>query len=102
MKAIEILKWIVGECISGEDLIIIDIPEEGDNEWEQNEEWWNHLVGGCPPHAIKAGRYICFYQSSGLESSIQDEHGFLIDADAEIEIPDENGFDYFYLYRLED
>lgn len=40
MKAKDILRWIINESIEGEYLNTIDVPNEGDESWEQNESWW--------------------------------------------------------------
>lgn len=100
MKAIEILEWICRESIEGEFLNMIDVPEDGDNEWEQNEEWWNYMFGACPPHSIPAGRYLYYYYSSCGESICLNGKEF--DADAEIELQTPDGFDCIYLYKPED
>ena len=100
MKATEILEWIVKESIEGEFLNFVDVPEEGDNEWEQNEEWWNNMFGNCPPHAIAAGKYLYYYDSSYPYAIHYGMSCF--NPDAQIEIPVDDGFDYIYLYKLED
>lgn len=102
MKAIDVLKWICDASIEGELLNIVDVPEEGNEEWEQNKEWWYNTFGNCPPHAISSGRYLYYYQSSGIDAGIPNSRGQWEDTDAEIEIPTEGGFDYIYLYKLED
>lgn len=102
MKAFDILKWICTFSIEGENLNIVEVPEEGEHEWEQNEEWWINQFGMYPPHPIAAGKYLCYYQSSGIEAGIPNSKGLWEDADAEIELPTESGFDYIYLYKVED
>lgn len=97
MKTIEILEWICNESVNGEYLNIVDIPKEGDEEWEQNEEWWDGTFGACPPHSIPAGRYLYFYSSQ--------VDAFFDDPDAQIEIPNTGtmfDYDYINLYKLED
>lgn len=49
MKAKEILDWIIKESINGEILHYIDVPEQGDAEWEQNENWWWNMLRSLPP-----------------------------------------------------
>ena len=95
MKATEILEWIVKESISGEFLNFVDVPEEGENEWQQNEEWWNTWCGSCPPHPIPSGRYMYYYPSAI-------SYGQLEDPDATIEIPCDNGWEFIHLYKVED
>jgi len=100
MKAIHVLEWVVKESIDGEFLNLVDVPEEGENEWQQNEEWWTVWCGGCPPCPIPSGRYLYYYQSAICDSIYF--NGQYYEPDAQIEIPDENGFDYIYLYKTEE
>lgn len=100
MKAIDILEWIYRESIEGELLNIIEVPEEGENEWEQNEEWWNNMFSAFPPHPIAAGRYLYYYQDAICDTIYF--NGQYHAPDAQIELPTEDGFDYINLYRLKD
>lgn len=100
MKAIQILEWIIKESIEGEFLNFVDVPEEGENEWQQNEEWWNAWCGGCPPYPIPSGRYLYYYQSAICDTIYF--NGQYHKPDAQIEIPTDNGFDYIYLYKVEE
>ena len=100
MKATEILEWIVNEPVSGEFLNFVDVPEEGNEEWEQNEEWWTGWCGNYPPHPITSGRYLYYYQSAICDTIYFD--GKFNEPDAKIEVPCEDGFDYIYLYKVED
>ena len=101
MKAIQILEWVVKESIDGEFLNFVDVPEEGENEWQQNEEWWNVWCGNYPPHPIKCGHYLYYYQSAICDTIYL--NGQYYGPDAQIEIPDDkSGFDYIYLYKVED
>lgn len=98
MEAKDLLKWIIAKSINGEFLNIIDVPEEGENEWQQNEEWWINQLGMYPPYPIEAGKYMYFYASQVLGAELEDP-------DAEIEICNADnmyGYDYIYLYKLED
>lgn len=92
MKAKEILDWIIKESINGEILHYIDVPEQGDAEWEQNENWWWDMLRSLPPAPVPAGKYICLY----------DTGEFYLprcgDADSEIEVGDET----ICLYRVEE
>ena len=100
MKAKIILRWIVNECINGEHLNTIDVPNEGDNEWEQNEEWWLDTVGGVPPYPIPAGKYLYYSEAMvGDEIHLPDQH---FDPDATIEMPMVKGWDYIYFYKIDD
>jgi hypothetical protein len=60
----KILSWIVDDSINGEFLYIIDVPEEGDESYEQNEEWWISMLGACPPYPVKPGKYLYFCTDS--------------------------------------
>lgn len=91
MKATEILEWIVKESINGEFLNLVDIPEEGGKEWQQNEEWWYDWCGSCPPHSIPSGKYLYYYTSAISEICN-------VQPDATIEFPNED----IYLYKVED
>lgn len=97
MKASEILKWICKESINGEDLNMIEIPDW----WEQDDEAWVEMFGGVPSKTIASGKYLYYYDID-IPYAIQiDENVF--EADAQIEIPVNNGgFDYAYFYRVED
>lgn len=101
MKAKVLLRWIIFASINGDDLNIIDVPEEGEDEEEgvQNESWWILNFGACPPHPIAAGEYL-YYQASKVG-----EFGLREKPDAEIEICNADNmrdYDYIYLYKLED
>lgn len=71
MTAKEILKWAIVESINCEKLITIDVPEPGEFEWEQNEEWWMYMVGGVPPYEIPSGEYILYWERD-IPSGIYD------------------------------
>lgn len=96
MNAFEILEWICQESISGEDLDLVDVPDVE----TQTKEWWCDTMGGCPPHTIPSGSYLYYYQSAICDTIYFG--GQYHQPDAQIEIPDENGFDYIYLYRIDD
>lgn len=101
MKTIEILEWIIKESINGEFLNIIDVPEEGEETFEQNEEWWLNTFGGVPPHPVKPGQYLYFYISS-FRSGFGEDYMY---PDFSIELPDASmtfGTDYINFYRIED
>lgn len=98
MKATEILEWIIRESIEGEFLNYVDVPEEGDGEYQQNEEWWTMWCGNYPPHPIQSGRYLYYYQSAICDTIYF--NGQYHQPDTQIEI--ENGFDYIYLYKIEE
>ena len=40
------------------------MPEPGDSEWEQNENWWVGMVGAIPPYEIPSGKYILYWECS--------------------------------------
>lgn len=88
-----ILSWIVDQSIDGEYLDIIDVPEEGDESYEQNEKWWIQMFGVCPPRSIPSGKYLYFYTDSISDYLWPKEQ-----PDAEIEI--ENDV-YIYLYKID-
>ena len=96
MKAITILDWVIEESICGEQIGIVDVPEEGDNEWQQNEEWWRTMFGNCPPSPMPSGKYLYYYESQ-ISNIINYEQ-----QDAQIEIPTVSGFDYINLYKIEE
>lgn len=100
MKAKDILRWIINESIEGEYLNTIDVPNEGDESWEQNETWWLETFGGLPPMPIAAGKYLYYYYSTKSEAIHTKEKTFEPDAQVELGIADD--FDYIYLYKLED
>lgn len=102
MKAIEILEWICAESINGEELNLVDVPEEGEESWEQNEEWWVNTFGMYPPEPIPAGKYLYFYQNRDSCEPItyNGKTWAVYEPDAEIELkPFE---EYIYLYRIEE
>lgn len=100
MKAIDILEWIIKESIEGELLNFVDVPEEGNKEWEQNEEWWNVWGGGCPACLIPSGLYLYYYQDAICDKIYF--NGQYHQPDAQIEIPTDGGLDYIYLYKIEE
>lgn len=98
MKAIEILEWIVNESINGEFLNFVNVPEEGNENWEQNEEWWNTWCGSCPPKPIPSGRYLYYY--SGSHDEIRDKNNYVRTPDVVVHLEDDE--ELIYLYKLED
>lgn len=92
MKSIDILDWICRESIDGEFLNMVEVPEEGEHEWEQNEDWWINQFGNYPPYPIAAGKYLYRYGDTICHQA----------PDAEIELATMDGFEYIYLYQLED
>ena len=100
MKTSDILKWIITESVNGEFLNTIHVPEEGEEEWEQNETWWLNTMGGLPPSAIPSGNYLYYYESAIPNRIHTNEKMFK--PDAEIELSEHDGFDYIYLYKLND
>lgn len=64
MTAKDILRWAIVESVDCEKLLTIDVPEPGDSEWEQNENWWVGMVGAAPPNDIPSGEYILYWESS--------------------------------------
>lgn len=101
MKAKDILKWVVDESINGEYLNTVIVPTEGEQPWEQNEQWWMDMFGAYPTGPIEDGEYLYLYSSDIPDGICTDAFGYA-EPDAEIELPLEHGFDYIYLYKLED
>ncbi len=100
MKAKQILEWIVKESVNGEFLNFLEVPDEGTEEWEQNEEWWISQLGATPPAAIQAGRYL-YYYSDQLEMIDYDgQMQKCFTPDVIIESVSDNC--YIFLYRMED
>lgn len=89
MKAIDLLFWIIRESINGEYLNVIFVPKEGENYFEQNEEWWLRYFGACPPCPIPEGKYMFFYCSDVDNSCITDGNAAYYAPDIMIEIDDE-------------
>ena len=98
MKAIDLLEWVVSESISGEDLLILNIPQDADDEWFVN------ALGNKPDKKLTEGKYLLYYESSlGIEWIVtrfgKQEPDATIDAgytDAK------ECWDYIHLYKLED
>lgn len=74
---------------------IINVPEVGDGEDEQNEDWWINNAGGVPPSSIPAGVYVCV-----VNSWLSDASG-VIRPDAEVELFG-YGWNVLNLYKIED
>lgn len=99
MKASDILTWIVNDSVNGEFLGKIHVPEEGEESWEQNESWWLETFGGLPPKPIPSGTYLYYYESSIATFIHTTEKSFA--PDAQIELSEQNGFDYIFLYKID-
>ena len=52
-----------------------------------------------PPCPIEKGKYL-YYYTSAIDEEI--DNGCYVQPDATIELSDEHGFDYIYLYKVED
>ena len=57
----QILTWICENSINGEFLNMLNVPSEGEEEWEQNEQWWMFAIGAVPPQPIESGVYLYYY-----------------------------------------
>ena len=100
MKTNIILEWICRKNINGKYTNIIEVPNEGNEEFEQNSCWWLDNFGGLPPCPIAEGKYFFYYESE-IPYCIQHD-GILYEPNAQVEIPEDNGYDYVYLYFIED
>lgn len=96
MKVITILEWVIEESICGEQIGIVDVPEEGDGVCDQNEEWWCAMFGNYPPSPIPSGKYLYYYESQ-IDTIIDHTQ-----PDTQIEIPTAIVFDYINLYKIEE
>ena len=97
-----ILNWICRESINGEFLNMIDVPKEGEYEWEQNEAWWLNNFGTLPPEAIPEGRYI-YYYTSQIPDEVEDIFGMTFYPDCVMELCNSGtacDYDYIYMYKL--
>lgn len=97
MKTKDVLKWIVKQSIQGELLGTCNVPEQGEAEWQQNENWWWRFCGGLPPAPVESGEYL-YYYTSQIPDFIETEQG-AFHPDAEVEL---SCGSYIYFYKLED
>lgn len=97
MKAIDILFWVIRESVDGENLNFTFVPEIGSEVYDQNDEWWKRIFGGCPSHPIPSGEYIFFYGSKE-DADITDGNGAYHSPDAIIETDE----DTIYFYKIDD
>ena len=96
MKALQILDCILYQGLSGEDLNIIDVPEENDEFTPQDEEWWMMTLGGYPPSPVEAGKYLCLYPNDARDWLQTSNENYLPDTEVEV------GDSIVYLYKIED
>lgn len=104
MKAIQAFEWAVKTSINFEYIGIIEVPEEGDDEWQQNEAWWVNQFGSVPPAPVASGLYMYFYASQ-IADDVRDERGAIIEPDTQIELCNDDtayGYDYINLYLIEE
>lgn len=104
MKAKVFLEWICRENIRGELMGMIDVPKEGDHEWEQNEDWWYDHFGMTPPAPIAEGEYLYFYVTQ-VDCDVTTDDGVIVEPDAQIELCNMDnmyGCDYINLYKIND
>ena len=104
MKTKDILEWVVGESINGEFLNFVNVPEEGESEGEQNEEWWITWCGGCPPFVVPSGKYLYFYESNlGVDAIVTRFGTYVPDVTIEVGYNEhEQAWEYMYLYKVEE
>lgn len=100
MKAKAVLEWIVKESINGESLSFVDVPEEGQGTWKQNEEWWLNYFGAVPSGPVPAGRYLYFYSDTYNEINYDGKYEKVFTPDVEIEV--DPNVCTIYLYLIED
>lgn len=100
MKAIEILDWIVRECVSGEELLLINVPSVDDEYTPQNDEWWYNELGESPEEMVDAGTYLVYYPNDARDFIYLSAVGYRIVPDATVRF--EDGESIAYLYKVED
>ena len=103
MKATTLLLWICRENATGEDMLMVDVPEVGEKESEQNESWWNNQFGLVPKKMAPAGKYMAISETkyfNNKDSYVYDEDYNKIEPDVELTFDD--GGHHQWLYRLED
>lgn len=100
MKAKDLLDWLCQSSMDCKNVNMIDVPDEGYGEKEQNVAWWLDTFGGLPPYAVESGKYLYYYESVYPYSVCINGECYM--PDAQVEIPDTNGFDYINLYLIED
>ena len=97
MKKSKILDWILDNNINPILLQRINVPEEGDEEYQQNEEWWIDIFGATPSAPVMPGKYFYFYASRVVADELE--------YDAQIEVCNEDtmfGYDYINFIRIEE
>ena len=102
MKASYLLECLIASNINCAHVGVINVPEEGEKEWEQNEGWWQEHFGNYPPCPISDGKYMYFCESDMEQCDLYDERGAYYAPDTTIEIPVEHGFDYIYLFKIDE
>lgn len=103
MKAMSILLWICRESFSGEDLIITDVPEQGAEEWEQNEGWWQHQIGAVPERMAPAGKYLTIHEGryfDNADSYMYDDDYKRVEPDVTLTFEDDGK--HVWLYRIDE
>ena len=103
MKAMTFLLWICRENATGEELLMIDVPTEGTEEWEQNEDWWKHQIGALPEKTVPAGRYMAIYESQyfdNKESFMYGEDYKRIEPDVTLTFKEDGK--HVWLYRIDE
>lgn len=98
MKTIDVLKSIACCDYKENDLQIVYVPKEGENEWEQNEDWWMREIGAMPPSPIESGTYV-YFNPNHVEFTMYDKYYEVVEPDAEVEL---TYMEYLYFYKLED
>lgn len=98
MKAIDILKSIACRDYKENDLQFIYVPEEGTEEWEQNEEWWWNEVGALPPKPIESGTYV-YFNPNQVEFTMYDKYYTEVEPDVMVEL---TYMEYLYFYKVEE
>lgn len=98
MKAIEILEWIVRECVSGEELLLINVPSVDDEYTPQNDKWWYNELGESPEEMVDAGTYLVYYPNDARDFICTPTMEYVPDATVRFD----DGESIVYLYKVED
>ena len=98
MKAIEILDWIVRECVSGEELLLINVPSVDDEYTPQNDEWWYNELGESPEEMVDAGTYLVYHPNDARDFIYTPTKEYVPDATVRFD----DGESISYLYKVED
>jgi hypothetical protein len=58
MKAKDFILWLSRENVSGEEFLVIEVPERKSEKWQEHDNWWKSQDVDVDAECVPAGTYV--------------------------------------------